>query len=436
MKNSKTKQKQKRKERSQGGLMTISPPSKVKTGRVLDPEVLCSGVDTFYFTLDIEWPDDLFFQVLDGFKELAQKAGTPHPMFIEIPEREDKLLFTVLPNGTNGYKWIISGNEFAIRIADMRKPKSRPNAIVEIRSETLWRRGIRESVSVILAAIKKCHANILRVKANRIDLCMDLFMPSHYWDVDLLDHMVFRSRNVNQFFKNNVLTGVMIGRGKLSARLYDKELEIRTISQKHWMYEVWGIETIPENKRVIRVEFQLLRESIKELGIDSIRDAVGAMDNIWAYCTQKWLKFQTNPGKHHTQRQTLPWWSKVQNSFQGVSEPNPAIRVKAIRSTQKQLADQIIGLTTSLAAVDDEYGNSLNRGEVNFESLVRVFKSALLITKKSDGDLQNAVERKRAKNYHGKLKYIAANEERLRQELPADNLTLEIEKTKNMGVFK
>ncbi|WP_229591525.1 hypothetical protein [Pseudodesulfovibrio sediminis] len=286
------------------------------------------------------------------FQDQARKTGMPQPIFIEIPEMDDRLLFNVLPNGSAGYKWIISGNEFSIRFSN----QLRPNAIVEIRSETLWRRGVPNSIDVSLAALKEWSAHIMKIKPNRIDPCMDLFIPSHYWGVELFDHTVTRSRNINHYFKSNMLTGVTIGKGKLSARLYDKELEIQTISKKLWMHKVWRIEKVPENKKVIRVEFQIMREAIKELGIDDLVDGIGFMDALWGYCTKKWLKFRSNPGKHHTQRKTLPWWSMVQNSFQGTCDPVPAIRAKAVRTTQLQLSHQLLGIATSLAATDDDFG--------------------------------------------------------------------------------
>ena len=163
---------------------------------------------------------------------------------------------------------------------------------------------------------------------------MDMLIPDCEWDGELFRDKVSRARKVAYYTKSNILTGVHIGKDDLSCRLYDKVEEIETQSHKTWMYDVWGISEVPETKRVIRVEFQLRREPLKNLGIDTIEDCLKILDSIWGYCTQKWLKFQTNPGKHHTQRKTLGWWQTVQNNFIGVSDPVPAIRAKAVRTTQ------------------------------------------------------------------------------------------------------
>ena len=407
--------------------MTISPPSKVNTGLPLEPKVLASGIDSFNMALDIIWPDDIFFKILDMYKSEAQKFGSSYPFFISVPELDDRVLFNVLPNGTKGYNWIISGNEYSVRFLNSVVPNSRPNAMVEIRSETIWRRGIREATNLILTALEKHNAEIVAVKPSRIDLCMDLYIPSYEWDVDLFKNMVSRSRSVNHYFKNNQLTGVHIGKGKLSCRMYDKDLEIRTISKKLWMYEVWGLPEVPANKKVIRIEFQLLREAIKELGIETLYETLRVFDNIWGYCTQQWLKFESNPGKHHTQRKTLPWWETVQSSFQGVIESTPAIRAKAIRTDQKQLASQILGLTTSYAATKPTMGNDPFPTGFTKEDLVKIFQEVLDIANKTDRELGNTVNKKRVRYYHGKQKYLDANQKRLEKELPADELTFVVQ---------
>ena len=59
-------------------------------------------------------------------------------------------------------------------------------------------------------------------------------------------------------------------------------------------------------------------------------------------------------GKHHNQRKTLDWWKAVQNGFMGVQEPTPGIREKAIKEDAKQLRAQIVGLTSSLTAIEME----------------------------------------------------------------------------------
>ena len=424
MKNSQAKKKQRRTDKPKRGLMTISPPAKVRKSVLAGVEVLSSGIDSLNLALDVKWSDRYIFEILELTKESALKLNKPIPFTILIPSRDEQLLFNFAPHGTKGYKWLFSSNEFAFRMYDALEPKSRPNVMVEIRSETLWRRGVVESRDIITEALKRWGGDILHIKTSRIDLCLDALFPTEQWNENLTVNMVSRARNLAKYTKSADLEGLQIGKGKLSARLYDKDLEIRTKSFKFWMYKIWHLDTVPEDKRAIRIEFQILRETVKELGFDTLDDTLHHLEAIWAYCTQDWLKFQTNPGKHHTQRETLPWWGLVQHSFLGIPEPNPAIRAKAVRTTQLQLASQIVGLTTSLAATKDEFGGEPLFSEVSYEALGKVFQKALRISGKSEEELRDAVNQKRAKNYRGKQKYSSANWKRLNRGLPADAQSL------------
>lgn len=420
MTKSQTKQKQRRKDELKRGLMTISPPVKVKPSVLAGVQVLSSGIDSLNLALDVKWHDTMIFEIFEAAKFVAQKRNEPVPITMEVPSQNELMLFNFAPHGTKGYKWLFSNNEFAFRLYDSLGPKSRPNVMVEIRSETLWRRGIRDCLELIKEGLKQWGGKIIKAKTSRIDLCMDVLIPAHFWTEDLLGNMVSRARKVAKYTESGELEGTQIGKGKLVGRLYDKALEIRTQSQKTWMYKVWGIKEVKEHDRAIRIEFQFLRETIKELGFDTIEDTLNHLESIWAYATQQWLKFQTNPGKHHTQRKTLLWWEQVQNSFLGVQEPTPAIRSKAVHTTQLQLASQIVGLITSLAATKDEFGNEPLFSKITYESLGHVFQKALRISGKSEEDLKEAVNDKRAKNWRGKQKYQSANWNRLNLGLPAD----------------
>ena len=165
------------------------------------------------------------------------------------------------------------------------------------------------------------------------------------------------------------------------------------------MFDIWGLEEIPKDKRVIRIEFRVLREVIKQLGIDNIKELFKHLDSLWAYCTQKWLKFQDRPGKHHTQRTTFHWWTLVQNSFMGVQDANSFIRAKAIRIDSERLRNQALGYFTSLIASEAEEMKLEISEEINYrERLLALIKSTEWLGK-DNYDFNEEVKRKRVK-YH------------------------------------
>lgn len=183
------------------------------------------------------------------------------------------------------------------------------------------------------------------------NLCADVLLPEHLWSESLLDYAVTRAVRNGTYRNKGVLTGLSIGSGKIQARLYDKVLEIATKSHKVWMFDVWGLGGVPEGYKVIRVEFQLRREAIKELGVDTWSDFQEKADAVWAYCTKEWLKFCDEPTREHKYRSPLPWWAAVQENFMGAQDPCPAVRAEASRVAADQLIAQLVGLASSLEAL-------------------------------------------------------------------------------------
>lgn len=120
------------------------------------------------------------------------------------------------------------------------------------------------------------------------------------------------------------------------------------------MYDIWGIEKVPDDHNIIRVEFQLRREKLKEMQINTFDDLLKLESNLWAYCTQNWLKLQDQPGEHHTQRHTFEWWINIQAGYKNFSKANPLVSIKAANAEKEQLLRQTIGTTTSLTIIESK----------------------------------------------------------------------------------
>ena len=196
------------------------------------------------------------------------------------------------------------------------------------------------------------------------------------------------------------------------ARLYDKALEIRTQSKKYWMYEIWKVPVIPEGAKGTRMEFQVRREALMELGIDTVWDLFDHPGNLWSYLTNKWLKFQDDPQQDFRWQNPLPFWRTVQNGFLGMQGCNPLIRAQAVQSDKKKIAQQLMGQLTSLIAIDDETGDITPGLEVDLtDHLQKVIDSARLL-ELSPKDLGEKVRRKLCRYARRKDKYEAAQKER------------------------
>lgn len=411
-----------------GGLMTIRPPAKVKTFDTDSARVLASNIDKLDLAVHIRWFDGSFFEVLAQAKAAAVACGQPLPLVLKPAKGTEAWKGMIKPHGANGYAWLIDGLEFTFKIGNWIEPINRPSVMVEIRSETLWRLSPEAAVQRILDILqgqgKGCI--IQSVKPSRIDMCIDILMPASMWKMELVKYRVTRANHAAIYLsRGDRLSGISIGKGNFSARLYDKPLEIIEQSGKNWMYAVWGIEknALAEDQVIVRVEFQLRRQALVELGIDTIDDALNNLPSIWGYLTQKWLKFRTRPGLHHTQRQTFQWWKVVQDGFRGVHKPKPLLRFKAHHSSEMRLLPQLDGLITTLDAMALEAYDPEGEVPPDRDIAIDLIRSALDSIGKDNIHHRLTVEDKRAKFKRSEEKALAVHKERDANGFPSQFLT-------------
>jgi hypothetical protein len=359
--------------------------------------ILASGVDSLVISMNIDWKDESFFTVLDELKEKAKQYSLDYPGNIKHFNPEEVYPFTIKPHGTKGFSWILSGADFTYKITKSVAPNSRPNGMIEFRSEALWRLGAADVLRIAFGIIEANGGHIIEAKLSRVDLCLDFIMPENRWSQDLTEYAVTRATDIGTYKKNNKLTGIRIGKGVISARLYDKPLEIQQQSKKVWMFDIWGIQEVPPEKKIIRIEFQMRREALKELGLKTTEDLFQKIDQAWAYCTKSWLKFQDRPGLHHTQRSTFKWYEEIQDGFQGAQGAEPLVREKAVSMDKKRLTQQANGLITSIHAIDQEEKRADRDKPVNIEDCINSYVNEVSKHPQYSAEVQEKVTRKRAK---------------------------------------
>ena len=317
----------------------------------------------------------------------------------------------VRSHGSSGYTWLIHGKEYALSIGNWLAPKSRPSIKLEIRSETLWRYTPNDAFQRMMTFLENQGAKVVAVKPSRIDLCMDILLPVDLWNLGLIDTAVTRSVTRSVFFERQALTGFQFGKGDMAARLYDKVLEIQSKSKKFWFYDLWKLDAIPEGFKVIRVEFQMRRGVLKDLGLDTLAATFPTLENAWAYASQKWLTFQDHPERQYHHRPISAWWETVQNSFLGIEQPSPLIRAKAIAIDQDRLARQGYGFFTSLLATRLDSPCA----KVSGDDLLDEFFRSTILAGKTAKDIPDDVAEKVMRFYRSLDKQKAARQ--LRKEM-------------------
>lgn len=331
--------------------MSNSPPSNVKLRVFRDFEVLASGIDSLAVSMQVAWQSERAFQLLSTLKAMAKSSTEDEPAKLEVSADSAKFFFNVKPHGKDGYEWMFSSSEFTFKVGNWLLPRQRPSILAEVRSESLWMHGPDACVDRLVQIVAALDGRVMAIKSSRADLCVDILLPVDCWTRELERCFVTRAIVMDPHTRNRKLTGFSIGKGLVSARLYDKPAEIATKSGKFWMYDIWGVEHLRKGFVIIRVEFQFRRDRLKELGCDTWADLQDNLLGLWAYGTRKWLRLVNDAELHHTQQDVLPWWTAVMDGFKGAQTAEPLVREKSISFELQRHAAQVMGGMSSIVAL-------------------------------------------------------------------------------------
>lgn len=421
--------------------------------------VLAHGLDTLYVTYEVEWAHkraersepDLWGVLEDarlraagdhpeqvGTKEEGQYCMTGELLRIPGPHSYGDVFVNVLPGGKDGYKWMLRGRGFMLMLGRQLVPKSRPNVKLEIGSEVCWRHGGREFVEFVTALLSRHGGRVMTAKPSRVDFCVDLLVRDDAVTRRTEDHVVCRARKFHTYGEaRKPIHALTVGEGgQVSLRVYDKPKEIADKGGvKAWFYDVWLIEPgdprkvarvtktgreimqrldhhIPEGHRVMRVEFEIKRESLKALGANTMADLFEEAAPIWQYLTADWCRFVDRPDIKADRQEVLPWWRVVQEAWPGTWEGPSAIRAVCPGREAEQLTRGGYGYLTSLvAAVRAAGGEGVDElADLSVDGLLAVFKEQIEKYQQPGDDATEGVRDKMAKYDKGVKKFKQASD--------------------------
>ena len=330
--------------------MTNSPPPNVKPARGKAPRILAGGVDSFYVSVQVEWPTDRQFRLLEALKTIAKASNSDQAARLTLGGKTSDWLFAVKPHGKDGYEWLLTGRELSMKIGNWSRPKQRPSVLSKFRAEALWLHGADAMVLRLRDIIESMGGEVASVKPSRVDICVDVLLPASEGYPELNRQFMTRAQDGAVRTQARKLISFVFGKDEMMGRIYDKALEIPR-SGKTWMYDIWKIDAVPRGYRAIRVEFQMRREQIKKLGCDSWEQTRERLPQLWRYSTTKWLRLVDNAKLHHTQQSVVPWWDFISNGFPGAQGVEPAVREKSYSAELKRHASLVIGAINSITAI-------------------------------------------------------------------------------------
>lgn len=259
-------------------------------------------------------------------------------------------LFEVKDRGRGKFAYVLKDNLLDLGIRGSESGRL-PLAYVQVSSELLTAEGVEGAVEHLQPIVNTLGVLPEEPRVSRADMCVD-FLTTENIEAIPLTAFLCRARNRHTYAEGRQFSGITLGAGgALMARLYDKTLEVKK-SGKTYLYELWAANGWDGLSTVWRLEFQLKRSVLGELGVRSVPELLHELAPIWGYCTSQWLRLAVVDPQDDTPARwpTHDLWTVLQKA--DFAQVQAAIRVRACRLPQDRtlFVNGLGGLTSFMAS--------------------------------------------------------------------------------------
>lgn len=267
------------------------------------------GIDSLYLSFRGVLKDEIKGQ-LELKKWLAQSSDVKDQClaYLDI----DGHSFEVRDKGKGNYAYVLVDGWYHIQITASVSRKF-PEIYVQVSSDILHCFGLSVAMDLLRGTVKHLVQDIESESISRADLFVD-FNADINFELVKKREWVTRADRIESHWRGNCFTGWSIGLGGvISARLYDKTLEIEK-SGKEYLKDIWTKRNWTEGETVWRLEYQLKRDFLSQMSINFLTDLMNISNDVWKYCTEEWLRLALeSPLEENRSRwDTNPVWQAIQ----------------------------------------------------------------------------------------------------------------------------
>lgn len=306
------------------------------------------GVDSLY----LSYPGKLakqWYEKLTALKLLAQSSDAREAASAQLAIGGH--LFEVKDRGTRRFAYVLEDNWFRLEVSTGGET-GLPLAYAKVSSELLTNVGVVDAEKDLRFIINTLGMMYEGANISRVDLFVDFVseVPMNSWGPEA---WITRAHHIHQYTIQDRFSGWTVGRGgALSARLYDKTLELAK-SHKDYLIDLWMAAGWDRSQPVWRLEFQYCRKVLVELGIIKLDHLMAQFDPLWRYATTSWLRLSVPNVSDETRTRwpTHPLWESFAQLDWG-NMPAPALqRVRKDRAPSDEVlfSQGIAGLTSFMA---------------------------------------------------------------------------------------
>lgn len=304
---------------AEGNLSEGAPPSNTAPSTCnndSEVQILRCGLDSLY----LSYHGEIYEETAIRFKECKTLAQSRDPERVKLAQTSfGRHAFKIHDRGSRPYEYVLSDAWYRIQVAGLFAERL-PLAHVKIASTPLTLEGPRLVVADLNDFVQSLGVSEDAPTVSRADICVDFVTST---DISALTNRQFvtRARKFDRFEDAREFTGLLIGKGGgLSARLYNKTLEIKS-SGKAYMLDVWRDCGWDGFSDIWRLEFQYRRDVLRQLNVASFEDLMDSLGGLWLYASCDWLRLTLPNVQDSTPSRwpTHPLWLSLQEVDWGPS---------------------------------------------------------------------------------------------------------------------
>lgn len=260
--------------------------------------------------------------------------------------------YEVLPNGARCYAYLLHNDLIELRLAKGRsKNKNTYPIVVKYKSTILWEKGLN-AYFYASDFIEELFGQIINTMVSRVDLAYHT--DGLNFQVCDLDKFVGKYRKDSLHRCDRKIETFYFGSRKtqtVMCRIYNKTRQLLEERKSLWFIDIWSKYDL-DITNVWNVEYELHREFLKQIDIDTFEQLVDNIKGIWGYLTHNWIRYvDISSATRSNNYKIFEVWQKVQNGYDAFSMDGEIEReVQRLRDANKYVPSAV-GYLTSLSAL-------------------------------------------------------------------------------------
>lgn len=239
-----------------------------------------SRFDSLYFSYPGSLSDERR-EELHRLREKARNKSLDHEAQIQLNNH----LFRVTKGGRNGRLYTLLGDYLEIGIGHKKESSHLAVAEVKIRSRWLLIACPIDIESLTRAILMKLCNSLGKETVTRADQALDFCYDDHAIETLNPSQFICNNGHIAPHYKYGVLETWSAGLGTDNgARLYNKTKQLKVSKDDEsaeLLPELWKVHGWDGSRTVWRHETQLLRDAIKQCGINTVADLVKNQSALW-----------------------------------------------------------------------------------------------------------------------------------------------------------